>query len=106
MALEMLEIEKSQRAVHPENRIEAVPVKPQVEDELLIARPSLCKVLSFAFLSGTVGSVLTLMCLGLPLNGGDLTAALSIWPLVLVLIAVVNGWIAANVFVGSGLPKK
>ena len=59
----------------------------------------------FAFLAGTVGSVLTLMCLGAALDGGDYRAAYSMWPLTLTLIAVVNGWIAVNVFIGSGLRK-
>lgn len=105
MALELLEHVKSQRAVHPENRIVEEPVAAQDEPESLIARPSLCKVLLFSGLAGTVGSVLTFMCMGLALGGGDMVAALSIWPLVLLLIAVINGWIALNVFVGSGLPK-
>jgi hypothetical protein len=105
MALEMLELEKSQRAVHPENRIVEEPMAPQEEPESLIAKPSLCKVLVFSGLAGTVGSILTFMCMGLALSGGDMRAALSIWPMVLMLIAVMNGWIAVNVFVGSGLPK-
>jgi hypothetical protein len=52
-----------------------------------------------------VGCVLTLLTLAYPLGAGDTGAALALLPLVLVLIAIVNGWIAANLFLGAGPPK-
>jgi len=103
--LEMMEIEEEQVVFQQDPQESENPGRPQEGPDSVSIRSSLCKVLVFSGLAGTVGSILTFMCLALPLGGGDFLTALCIWPLVLVLVAVVNGWMAANLFVGSGLPK-
>jgi hypothetical protein len=102
MPAEQLEVPRLAAAEHPENRLEA----ETAADPLRAGRPiSFCRGLCGMWIAGMVGSLLTLMTVAYPLGAGDTTAALSILPLVLVLIAIVNGWIAANLFIGSGLEK-
>ena len=106
MAHETIERQRLSRADHPENRPDPVPVAGPGEPEEAYTPPSFLRALVGTWLAGTVGSVLTLITIAYPLGAGDTVAALSILPLVLVLIAIVNGWIAANLFLGSGLRKQ
>src|SRR5689334_20306499 len=106
MIIEMLDIDFTPGVDHPENRIVEDRPAGAEETEGVTIRSGLCKVILFSSLAGTVGSVFTFLCLGLALSGGDSRAAYSIWPLVLFLIAVINGWIAVNLFAGSGLSSK
>jgi hypothetical protein len=55
--------------------------------------------------AGSVGCILTLATVAQPLGAGDTVAAMTMLPLSLMLIAIVNGWIAVNLFLGSGLKK-
>lgn len=92
-------------ADHPENRPDPEPAKaPESPAEVKITM-GFCRAMAGMWIAGTVGCVLTLMTVAYPLGAGDTTAALSMLPLALVLIAIVNGWIAANLFLGSGLRK-
>ena len=106
MPSEQLEVHRLTAADHPENRA----VEPQVAPQEATgpARPSIGfgRAMFGMWIAGMVGSLLTLMTVAFPLGAGDTTAALSILPLVLVLIAIVNGWIAANLFMDSGVNQR
>ena len=106
MTPEMTNLKRMSAADHPENRLMAptpdsapVPAKP--------ARPiSFYRALAGMWIGGAVGSALTLLTVAYPLGAGETVAAFSMLPLALMLIAIVNGWIAANLFLDSGLRKK
>lgn len=103
MSPELLNLQRVTAADHPENRAVERQVVPQ--DATGPAHPSIGfgRAMFGMWIAGMVGSLLTLMTVAFPLGAGDATAALSILPLVLVLIAIVNGWIAANLFMDSGV---
>lgn len=105
MPAEQLQVHRLTAADHPENRVVEPHIDPQ--DATGSVRPAIGmgRALFGMWVSGMVGSLLTLMTVAYPLGAGDTTAALSILPLVLVLISIVNGWIAANLFMDSGLSK-
>ena len=93
-------------ADHPENRPETGPEERSGTAPEPGVRPiGFGRALAGMWLGGAVGSLLTLMTVAYPLGAGDTTAAFSVLPLALMLIAIVNGWIAANLFLDSGLHK-
>ena len=105
MPNEMTELKRLGRADHPENRPDPDPVETPSAPPTTEIPPGFLRALAGTWLAGTVGCVLTLLTLAYPLGAGDTRAALALLPMVLVLIAIVNGWIAANLFLGAGPPK-
>ena len=104
MSPEMLELRRVSGGVHPENR----PVESESTQPVHETDPSppaaFCRSVPSMWLAGFVGSLLTLMTVAYPLGAGDTVAALSMLPLALVLMAIVNGWIAANLYLGGRPP--
>ena len=105
MANDLIEPCRLIPVVHPENRPELRESADPVESTP--ARPAIGfgRALAGVWIGGAIGCLLTLMTLAWPLGAGDTTAALSILPLVLVLIAVVNGWMATNLVLGGDPPR-
>lgn len=105
MTPEMMDLRRLTAADHPENR----PMVPTSEPAALGKSPvrpiSFFRALAGMWIGGIVGSLLTLMTVAYPLGAGDTVAAFSMLPLALMLIAIVNGWIAGNLFLDSGLRK-
>ena len=105
MASELVDVPRLAAADHPENRPIIEPATPGIEAEDPSPPVSFCRSVATMWLAGVVGSVLTLMTVAYPLGAGDTTAALSMLPMALVLIAIVNGWIAANLYLASRTPR-
>ena len=105
MPSETAELRRLTFADHPENRA-ANPTEASPNESEPVIRPiGLGRAFFGMGVGGLVGSVLTILTVAFPLGAGDTLAAMSMLPLALVLIAIVNGWIAVNLFVGSGLHK-
>jgi len=105
MAAETMERARLTHSTHPENRVEARPDASAEQPESDVRPIGLGRVLFGMAAAGFVGSLLTLMTVAHPLGAGDTTAALSMLPLALMLITIVNGWLAASLFLGSMKPK-
>src|SRR5262245_22893105 len=106
MAVEQLNRARLTAADHPENRAPETRLDQPVE---FIAgrRPiGIGRAVMGVCLGGFVGSLLTILTVANPLGAGDKTAALSMLPLALVLITIVNAWMAVNLFLDSGIRKR
>jgi hypothetical protein len=89
---------------HPENR----PSAPEeISDGDFVTRPiSFTRALIGMWLAAAVGMVLTVLIVAYPLGAGDTLAALSMTPLLILLVAIATGWMAANLFLESGLKPR
>ena len=105
MVSQTVELQRLTMAEHPENRPDPVRAEAPRLPEKSDSKPGFFRALAGMWIAGTVGCLLTLMTVAYPLGAGDTVAAFSMLPLALVLIAIVNGWIAANLFLGSGLRR-
>jgi hypothetical protein len=105
MAAETAELRRLTYAEHPENRVEHQPEVTSDRPEPAVRPIGMGRVLFGMGAAGFVGSLLTLMTVAYPLGAGDTVAALSMLPLALTLICIVNGWIAASLFLPSGMRK-
>ena len=88
---------------HPENR----PSTPDDSSggDIKVRPIGWWRALFGMWLAGVVGSLFAVLMVAYPLGAGDTVAALCMIPLMLALIAIVNGWIAANLFLESGLDR-
>ena len=105
MAPEMMDLRRVSAADHPENRPAESEPTPAIRETDSNLPAAFVKSVVAMWLAGLVGSLLTLMTVAYPLGAGDTVAALSMLPLAVTLICIVNGWIAANVYLSSGLKK-
>jgi hypothetical protein len=105
MAAESVEHRRLAYSEHPENRVEKQPEVTPDQPEPAVRPIGLGRALFGMGAAGFVGSLLTLMTVAHPWGAGDTVAALSMLPLVLTLICIVNGWIAASLFLPSGMDK-
>jgi hypothetical protein len=90
---------------HPENRSEPPAASPSEEPTFAVRSIGLGRAFFGMAVAGSVGCILTLATVAQPLGAGDTVAAMTMLPLSLMLISIVNGWIAVNLFLGSGLKK-
>ncbi|HZL73541.1 MAG TPA: hypothetical protein VFC86_13850 [Planctomycetota bacterium] len=105
MAAETAELRRLTFAEHPENRVDSGTEIPTDRPETGAHKVGLGRALFGMGAAGFVGSLLTLMTVAHPLGAGDTVAALSMLPMALTLICIVNGWIAASLFLSTGLRK-
>jgi ABC-type Fe3+ transport system permease subunit len=89
---------------HPENRPSAAE---EISDGNFRTRPiSFTRGLIGMWLAAAVGMVLTILVVAYPLGAGDTLAALCMTPLLIFLVAIATGWIAANLFLEDGLKPR
>lgn len=105
MAAETVELRRLAYSDHPENRVAKEAEVPADRPETQAHKVGLGRALFGMGAAGFVGSLLTLMTVAYPLGAGDTVAALSMLPMALTLICIVNGWIAASLFLSTGLRK-
>jgi len=105
MAAETMELPRLTHSTHPENRVSTEAEIPTDRPETGAHKVGLGRALFGMGAAGFVGSLLTLMTIAHPLGAGDTVAALSMLPMALTLICIVNGWIAASLFLSTGLRK-
>lgn len=105
MTPDLADLQRLTAANHPENHLPVEEKTAPLAADDPSPPASFCRSLAMMWLAGLVGSGLTLMTVAYPLGAGDTVAALAMLPLALVLIAIVNGWIAANVFLAGRKPS-
>ena len=88
---------------HPENQPELQPVSTSDDGNMKVRPISFARGLAGVWIGAAVGSLLTLMTVAYPLGAGDTIAVVSMLPLAVTLVAVVTGWIAAQLFLDPGL---
>lgn len=103
MIAEKTSVRRVSAGEHPENRAE-LQSPPAPGDGNMKVRPiSFARGLAGVWIGAAVGSLLTIMTVAYPLGAGDTIAVVSMLPLAVTLIAVVTGWIAAQLFLDPGL---